>query len=95
MTDRPKLGFWDLLIPVGVLYLVSFVDYWGKRFVLYLDSDGDGWLNIHGKRCAAKVVGYSYGPDKKDDSAAGDDLCIWPGEHCTMTQSSLPGERKE
>ena len=55
----------------------SFVDAWGRRFVVYLDLDNDGVLMVGSTKVQARYACYSVGENGKDEYGGGDDIVSW------------------
>ena len=55
----------------------GWVDPWGSSFIIFLDTDYNGKVNINGKEIKGKVHVYSFGKNKKDDKGEKDDICTW------------------
>lgn len=54
-------------------------DPWGKRFVVLMDLDCDGRVNLGSKKLNGTVFVYSVGPDGSDQNCVegSDDVCTW------------------
>jgi hypothetical protein len=55
----------------------DFVDYWGNRFQILLDTDGNGQVRINDDIVSERILVYSFGQNGTDEKGAGDDIASW------------------
>ena len=55
----------------------GYVDSWGNKFKIFIDTNYDGNVTIDDKKLNGHVFAYSYGPNSKDDKGQEDDICSW------------------
>lgn len=55
----------------------GFVDRWGNRFKILLDTNYDGKVLLGNEILEGSVFVYSYGKNRKDDKGQKDDICSW------------------
>lgn len=61
----------------------DYVDPWGGRYMIYIDTDYDGVVSVNGSNLNGTVFVYSLGPDGKHDTGSSghsknkDNVCSW------------------
>jgi type II secretory pathway pseudopilin PulG len=55
----------------------GFLDPWGQKFKIYIDTNYDGNQMVGNRELNGSVLVYSYGKNKKDDKGQEDDICTW------------------
>ena len=55
----------------------DFLDIWGNRFKIILDTNKDNKIFLHGQEVPKRLIIYSFGENRKDDKGMEDDITSW------------------
>jgi len=55
----------------------GYIDPWGQKFKIFIDTNYDGKIILDGKVIKGNVLVYSYGENKIDNKGNDDDICSW------------------
>lgn len=55
----------------------GYIDPWGKKFRIYIDTNNNNKISFGGKEISAIVLVYSLGKNKIDNKGSEDDICSW------------------